>query len=112
MKETDLEQYLIIYYHSLLTLNEKLAYRHYLTTQKAESSGSDFGKILIQTWGTRDKEALKLLEDGYDAFKKKIATRLLKEVPELIFINNCPKCKKLARTPEAKQCRFCGHDWH
>ena len=26
--------------------------------------------------------------------------------------NNCPKCGKLARTPKAKQCRYCFYNWH
>lgn len=28
------------------------------------------------------------------------------------FINRCPKCSKIARTPKAKQCPWCFHDWH
>src|SRR5947209_6282855 len=24
----------------------------------------------------------------------------------------CPSCGKTLRTPQAKQCRFCGADWH
>jgi hypothetical protein len=24
----------------------------------------------------------------------------------------CPKCDRIARTPEAKQCLWCGHNWH
>jgi hypothetical protein len=24
----------------------------------------------------------------------------------------CPQCGKFLRTPQAKQCRFCGADWH
>jgi len=24
----------------------------------------------------------------------------------------CPHCGKRLRTPQAKQCRFCGRDWH
>jgi GNAT superfamily N-acetyltransferase len=26
--------------------------------------------------------------------------------------SSCPKCGKALRTPRAKQCRFCGADWH
>jgi hypothetical protein len=26
--------------------------------------------------------------------------------------NRCDKCHRLARTPVAKQCLWCGHDWH
>lgn len=36
----------------------------------------------------------------------------MKEAPEKVFLNNCPKCNKLARTPYARQCRHCGHSWH
>lgn len=34
------------------------------------------------------------------------------ETREKVFLNNCPKCDKLARTPYAKQCRYCGYNWH
>jgi hypothetical protein len=112
VEETDLEQYIVIHYHHLLTLEEKLAYKHHLTTEKAENSNEDFGKMLMSRWGTTNKEALNLLEGGYNDFKKNVANRILAERPKEVFINNCAKCAKLARTPRAKQCRFCGHDWH
>ena len=70
VEETDLEQYIVIHYHHLLTLEEKLAYKHHLTTEKAENSNEDFGKMLMSRWGTTNKEALKLLEGGYNDFKK------------------------------------------
>lgn len=50
---------------------------------------------------------------GYDVeeFKIAIANRILNDHYEEV-INNCPKCGKLARTPKAKQCRYCQFDWH
>jgi uncharacterized C2H2 Zn-finger protein len=27
-------------------------------------------------------------------------------------VNRCPRCGEVAKTPKAKQCRFCKHDWH
>lgn len=112
VKETDLEHYIVIHYHGLLTFEEKLAYKYYLANQKVESSNEKLGKIIMSKWGTTSKDALELLEGGYDEFKKRVANRILLEQPNSIFINNCPNCGKLARTPKAKQCRFCGHDWH
>jgi len=52
------------------------------------------------------------LENGIDHFRLSTAERILKEDRDKIYFNNCPKCDELARTPDAKQCRFCGYDWH
>ncbi len=113
MEQTDLEQYIIIHYPELLTIEEKAAYKHHLTTLKAQNSeNTKYGEMLMNRWGTTNPEALSLLEGGYDNFKNRVATRILSEVSDKVFINNCPKCDELARTPKAKQCRFCGHDWH
>jgi hypothetical protein len=29
-----------------------------------------------------------------------------------LMINRCPNCDRIGLTPLAKQCRWCGHDWH
>ncbi len=52
------------------------------------------------------------LADGFEAFRKRTATRLLKESADVIFINRCPRCNRILRTPKALQCEWCGHDWH
>jgi hypothetical protein len=36
--------------------------------------------------------------------------RVLREAPQLIV--RCSKCGGVLRTPRARQCRWCGHDWH
>lgn len=41
-----------------------------------------------------------------------VATMLLVKYKDKIVLNKCPKCGKIARTPKAKQCRFCQYDWH
>jgi hypothetical protein len=30
----------------------------------------------------------------------------------LLPLNRCPECQRIVRTPLAKQCLWCGHDWH
>jgi len=62
-------------------------------------------------YGFNDEKTNQLVELGNDKMEMVIAERLLKESGEIV-INNCPKCGRLARTPSAKQCRYCGHDWH
>jgi len=44
--------------------------------------------------------------------ERKMVKILITDYKDQLFFNNCPKCEKLARTPYAKQCRHCGHDWH
>ena len=62
-------------------------------------------------WITNDKEALELLKNGETEFFINTANRILKEHKNDIFLNYCPKCQKLARTPKARQCRHCGNKW-
>lgn len=61
---------------------------------------------------SKDAEVLQLLADGDERFYINSATRILKETPDKVYLNSCPKCNQLARTPYAKQCKYCGYSWH
>ncbi len=50
-----------------------------------------------------------LSEDKLD-FSKHVGRRFMREQPDVIA--RCPKCEKVLRTPRAKQCMWCFHDWH
>lgn len=62
-------------------------------------------------FGFQDHKANELFLMGKESLWEHIAKRILAEHGEEI-INLCPKCGALARTPLAKQCRSCFHDWH
>lgn len=47
-----------------------------------------------------------------DGLRSAIVERIVREHPNEVFFNRCPKCQALCRTPKARQCRKCGHDWH
>lgn len=111
--DQELVDYIINYYPSLLSFKEKAALKHSFATDKGESLQSQFLKDkILRDLATKDMEVLKLLDNGYDEFKKVSAAKILREHGDQVFINNCPKCGRLARTPLAKQCRHCGHNWH
>jgi hypothetical protein len=100
-----------------MTLKEKAAFKHYSTSVKFLNGVYDDGGVksdlfLRKGWLSTDKEVLELLKNGYQEFRKNTAERILKEQSEKIYFNYCPICKKLARTPQAKQCRYCGYSWH
>ena len=62
-------------------------------------------------YGFSDEKTNELVALGETELKKKIAERIYNEHRKEA-INICLKCGGLARTPYAKQCRQCGHDWH
>lgn len=111
--DKELIDYLIAYYPKLLSFSEKAANKHHLAMLKSDNA-NDFQqkKVILKIWGTNEEEILALLENGYDEFKKIVADRIFKEQRDKIHINNCPNCGRLARTPLAKQCRYCGNNWH
>ena len=59
-----------------------------------------------------DPEAWRLASEGLWMFVTRTAQRILADHSDKVAFNNCPQCGALARTPKARQCRFCGFDWH
>ncbi len=55
---------------------------------------------------------MELIKNGSESFRLNVAKRILKESREEVFLNECPKCGFLARTPQSRQCRNCRHNWH
>jgi hypothetical protein len=52
------------------------------------------------------------LADGLQAFRQRVVVRLLSDLQCQMMINRCPRCRRIARTPTARQCPWCKHDWH
>ncbi|SIT27048.1 hypothetical protein SAMN05421788_107122 [Filimonas lacunae] len=63
-------------------------------------------------WISEDPVILEMIADGYQAFKKRTVNRVWAQYRVELSLNLCPVCGKIARTPQARQCRFCYHDWH
>ncbi len=67
--------------------------------------------LILKHWvGKADPLLLAALDRGTDAFRHAVRDRVLRDHPQIV--NRCPKCNRVARTPRAKQCRWCLHDWH
>ena len=116
----DEAKYVFHNYMNLMTPKEAQAFRHIGGTMKATMGRSDVaaqeevkrGSDHLRTWLSDDPEVLLLARDGYDAFVSRTGQRILRDNQDRIVLNYCPRCNGLARTPKARQCRFCGHDWH
>lgn len=59
-----------------------------------------------------DMDVNDALRDGFESFRRRIADQLLQDPDVPLRIHRCPKCARVLRTPLARQCWRCGHDWH
>lgn len=105
-------KYIIRYFGHLMTDDERAALKYHMYMYKSSDNEKMREIMKERGWIKQTPETDHLLQNGYEEFEMNTARRILKEIPEKIFFNNCPDCGKLARTPSAKQCRYCGLNWH
>jgi len=118
--KTDEAKYVIGYYGHLMTEHERRAYWHLAGTVKATHGRSDAdaqeeakGSVYyLREMLSDDPTVLLLVRDGLEAFVLRTGKRILNDHRDQIVLNCCPQCGALARTPKARQCRTCRHDWH
>ncbi len=49
---------------------------------------------------------------GRDECQRRIRDRILCDHFDAIYFNRCPACQRLARTPVARMCSYCGKTWY
>jgi hypothetical protein len=118
--ETEKARYVFRHYGYLMTMQERIAHKHLEATAKAmhgrtdvaaqtqlRNSPHDLRKLISD-----NPEILLLTTEGLERFVAQTVRRIMDEHQSEIVFNHCPRCNALARTPRARQCRFCGLDWH
>ena len=114
--DNELAKYLVDYYIHLLSGREQLLIKHAksrraLTSETLESFMKEINWVdkLGDTsrYFNDDSSSMRITNDNFDIL---IASKILETHRDKVFLNYCPKCGQLARTPKAKQCR-CGHSW-
>lgn len=109
----DLTRYVFFEYGNLRTVHENAAYKSIVGKQKAEDSDNPkMRDMLLRKWVSDAPEVLQSLQDGSEQFFVNVTQRILREHAGEVFLNLCPRCGGLARTPQAKQCRHCFFSWH
>lgn len=103
--------YILTYFSNLMSHDEKLALKHNMYMSKSSDNITLRNMMAEKGWINNDPETLNLLKYGYEEFERNVVKRILTETPDQVFFNNCPQCGKLARTPQAKQCRYCAFSW-
>ncbi len=109
----ELTHYIWNHYRQLFTPFELQVGRAIHWREKASISDSQMAAMINRNWsevGNAEIEAA--LAEGPEAFRQQVKNRVLAEHTATVFINRCPKCDRLVRTPLARQCFWCGFDWH
>jgi hypothetical protein len=115
MMDSYMIDYILSYYSRFETQIEKAAMIHHEAIEQLRFRNLSSDSLIFQMLNKRistDNNVLQLLENGYELFRSQTAKRIFNEHKNKIYFNYCPNCKKIARTPQAKQCRFCYHSWH
>jgi hypothetical protein len=115
--EYDDEQALIRYvwdfYGNLMTEFEQRVGWAYWAERKAAIGHQAMANLILRRRGiTGDPEAQAALADGVEAFRRRVCQRVLAENGAEVYVNRCASCGRVARTPKARQCEWCGFDWH
>jgi hypothetical protein len=115
----ELALYVVTYYPQFMTVTERVANRHLAATFKATGGRADATAQAEarhmsprSRWISSDPAVLRLSADGADAFRARVALRILRAHREQVFLNFCPRCGELTQTPKARLCLHCGYDWH
>ena len=81
-----------------------------------EGAGNRFEPVHAKRMADLEAEHPAIVErirrDGAAAVLANARDRVLREHPDTARLHHCPKCGSLLRTPVARQCLECGHDWH
>lgn len=109
-----LTNYVWMHYQNLFTQLECLGALALSDEAHVNSGGAPtVSGLMRERWCLENRPQLfEALREGGKVFRLRVRNRLLYQHPDAIFINRCPACAKIVRTPKAKQCLWCNHDWH
>ena len=109
----ELTHYVIRYYPSLMTPTESAARATIFWAGRADASDSpERRRVIKERFISSDLDVQQLLADGPEDCLYNIRNRILRDNADKVFLNYCPRCHGLARTPQAKQCPHCFFSWH
>jgi hypothetical protein len=112
-EDRELTRYVWDFYVRLMTPFEQRIGRAIMIRAKTRDAGSPGAAEAFRRWGEAGvPEVEAALAAGPEAFQRQVRDRLLRECDAEVFVNCCPRCARVVRTPRARQCFWCGFDWH
>ncbi len=117
-EDTVLTDYVWNHYRHLMTDFERRAgYAAGVRTHLTAKEHSGLVRREVAAWfrekgSVGDTAVDAALAEGADAFRRKVRERVMAERGHEVYVNRCPACNRIVKTPKAQQRLWCGHDWH
>jgi hypothetical protein len=85
--------------------------RGYWLSRKVEAMrhNAEYAPLYQEMVAREPQEVVETVKRGSAAIYDEVKDRFL---TGQLQANRCPKCNRIVRTPHARQCLWCGHDWH
>ncbi len=111
----NLRDYVVDNFGDLMTEHEKAVILHLMCLSKERHERPSPGTATdIKRGGpdfSRDPAVIADAQAGWHQARERIAQRILRDNPDRVYFNKCPKCGALARYLRARVCPTCGHTW-
>ena len=117
---TDPTDYVLQHYPNLMTEHEREVLRHLELLYKFRDHGPpepgtaaeipDLAGPIRRRFSTKPN-VIADAQAGWEAARRRITERILSDHPDDVYLNLCPECGALTRTPRARLCLTCGHTW-
>lgn len=110
-EERELRRYVIQWCRELMTeLENNVIVCSQLTP---ESWDSEDPQVRTKVTGLGlNPESRAVLDLGIEEARQWVVDHVLDREGDRVCVLRCPSCDRILRTPKARQCLWCGHDWH
>ena len=109
------DSYVVKYWTRYLNETEKRCYNFGVRLAKTQNQAeTPWGQQVLGEWERNvDKDVREALADGFAPLQERLWQQVLACFQSgQLAMNRCPRCSRVVRTPGARQCLWCGHDWH
>jgi hypothetical protein len=98
----------------LLTDSERLGpSAEWLRKNVTDASPEEIEAVINEQYaGYEQRPIVTQLLSAIDRFTEQSISRILRDHASEIVLTRCPDCAKIVSSPNAKQCLWCGNDWH
>ncbi|MEO0479356.1 MAG: hypothetical protein AAF196_07745 [Planctomycetota bacterium] len=112
-EHAELDRYVWDYHSGLFTELELQVRRAHHAELKASDASEPMARMLRERFGAQgDRDVMRALADGWATFQSVARARVMRDHPDTVVVNRCPDCGRVVKTPKARQCMWCGCDWH